>query len=371
MITQKHLQELLSFKTPTPSALTVYLETETERAFAGYQRQLKALTRRDPSLSENEDVRRVEKYLAEEFEPGAFPGLAIFSAKRFGLWRVCPLPEPVHDRLVIDQKLQLAPLLAQADQHHRFGVLLAGPERARFLEVFMGQVREYDNMVQPAAGAEGHAYVKTISESLEALSRNQAFQRVVIGVSPSLSLPLVNHLHTQLQQNLILDAELDPDATAQAVLARITACESEARKVRESVLVHRLLDAAQTTKLASLGLERTLAALRAGRLRLLLARDGFAKMGRACAACGRLSLDETKCVDCRHSTEAVFNLVAEMIDRALSTGVEVFRLHHDSPLDNLGKIGAELCDDAGIKPVKIQYEETPRQVLHAADRPAR
>ncbi len=370
MITQKHLQELLSFKTPSPSVVTVYLETESERAFAGYQRQLRALTRREPSLAENEDVRRIERYLAEEFEPGIFRGVAIFSAKRFGLWRACPLLEPVRDKLVVDCKPALAPLLAQTDQHHRFGVLLAGPERARFLEVFLGEVREYDGMVLPAAGEEGHRYVKTITDSLDALSRNQAFQRVVIGVCPSLALPLVNHLHTQLQQNLILDAELEPDATAAAVLSRITACEDEARKVRESVLVHRLLDAASTTKLAALGLDRTLAALREGRLRLLLARDGFAKMGRACPSCGRLSLDEPKCLDCRHATEAVFNLVAEMIDRAIASGCEVFRLRHDSPLDNLGKIGAELCDDKGVA-APVKYEETARTVDHAAHRPAR
>lgn len=368
MITQKHLQELLSFKTPGPSVLSLYLEAGDQTPFATLQRQARALAKSDPAIEASEDLKRVERYLAEEFEPGRFRGLAIFSAKRFGLWRVCSLPEPVRNKLVIDSKPALAPLLSQTDQHHRFGVVLAGPTRARFLEVFMGRVRDYDSMTLPAAAEPGHDFLKSITDSLEALSRNQGFQRVVLGTSPELSLPLVNHLHTHLQQNLILDPDLDPESPADSVLERISACEAEARKVRESVLVHRLLDAAQAGKRAALGLERVLGALRQGRVKLLLARDGFAKMGRSCPGCGRLSLDDPKCLDCRRPTEAVFNIVSEMIDRALEAGCEVFRLRNDSPLDNVGRIGAELCDDKGVP---FRYEETPRSVDHAAGRPAR
>lgn len=345
MIASKHLSELLNFKAPTPSIVSVYLEIDGNRAFTGALRQLlKAAGGGDDALSPlHEDFKRIERFVETEFDPAAFRGLAVFSSKRFGLWRVCPLPQPVKTKLQIAERPFLAPLLSMTDQHHRFGVVLAGPGRASFLEVFMGQIKEYEEMAVCGETIEEHEFLKDISRKLDGLARNQGFQRIIVGVTPELSLKLVNHLHSSLQHNLILDTELEPEMTAAAILERILACEDQARQVRETVLVHRLLDAVKGgARLGVLGLDRTLDALQKGQVRLLLVRDGYAKMGRCCPECGKLSLAWTKCLDCGRATETVFNLVAEMIDRALASGCEVFRLFHDTPLDNLGKIGAEL-----------------------------
>lgn len=350
MITAKQMHELLTFRTPGTGVLSAYLEIDSGSTSQALLRQFQKLAARQSGTEGiGEDLKRVERWIADELDPAGARAAAVFSAKRFGLWRACALPQPVKPSLTVGSQPELRPLISMADQYHRFGVLLADAQRARFLEVFMGGVREYDELALKADDVPGGrpAFPKAAADKLEGLARNQGFQRIVVSASPEISEPLLGRLHSSLQQNLIVDTELAPDAASCAVLQRILECEREARKVRESVLVHRLIDAARGgSRLAVLGLERTLEALQRGQVRMLLVRDGLAKMGRCCPSCGLLSLGWTKCVRCGRPTEAVFNVVSEMIHRALDGNCEVFRILHDSPLDNLGRIGAELVDGA-------------------------
>lgn len=354
MITAKQMHELLTFRTPGAGVLSAYLELDKESTAQGLLQQFRKLSARHAGAEGiADDVKRIERWIAEELAPGRARAAAVFSSKRFGLWRACELPQAVKPSLSLSAQPELRPLLSLADQYHRFGVLLAGARRARFLEVFMGGIREYPEFELKADEAPGGApgYPKAAADKLEGLSRNQGFQRIVVGAAPEISETLLSRLHTSVQQNLIVDTELDPDAPEDVVLERILGCESEARKVRESVLVHRLVDAARApSKLAVLGLDRTLEALQRGQVRVLLVRDGMAKMGRCCGSCGLLTLAWTKCPRCNRPTEAVFNIVSEMIHRALDLNCEVFRLLHEGPLDNLGRIGAELATESSPAP---------------------
>ncbi|OGR87797.1 MAG: hypothetical protein A3J74_02060 [Elusimicrobia bacterium RIFCSPHIGHO2_02_FULL_57_9] len=338
MISSKHLNELLGFKTPTPAVVSLYLDVDCQRAYRAQWRNLQARIPHSKDL--DDDFARMDRFLEQDFDAGSFKGLALFSSKRFGLWRACPLPQAVVNRLSVDLKPYLKPLLSLTDQYHRFGVVMVEPKKARFLEVFMGQIREYEEM---AIGLSGPLTpnLKVITEKLDGLTRNQGFQRVIVGAAADLAMTLVNHLHSSLQNNLILDSRLEPRMPVSKILETIVDSENAARKVRESVLVHHLLDSA-AARMGVLGLEKTLAALQKGQVRLLLLRDGFTKMGRRCPACGLLSLGGLKYVKCHQATEAVFSLVGEMIQKALDLNCEIFRIFNDSPLDNLGRIGAEL-----------------------------
>ncbi len=345
MITSKHISELLNFKTPLSSVVSLYLDVSPDQDHRRALSRLMQSAQADPALAQNaEDLELIKRFVESEFEPERWRGLAVFSSKRFGLWRACPLPETVKTLLRVERSCYLPPLFAMTDQRHRFGVALARDGAARFLEVFMGQIKEYEEFAIAAKDfASEHDYLKSVSDRLDGLARNQGFQRVVLGASSTLSPKLVNHLHSSVQHNLILDENLGPDHGTDAVLERILACEAQARQVRETVLAHRLIDAAKTSaRLAVLGLERTLGALQKGQVRLLLARDGYAKLGRRCPECSTLSINWTKCPDCGLPTETVFDLVGEMIARALEARCEVVRLLHDTPLDNVGRIGAEL-----------------------------
>lgn len=348
MITAKQLSELLSFKTPAANVLSAYFELEPGDDAPALARRLERMTEKSQVLQAlREDVELVARYLVEEFEPGRARAVAIFSSKRFGLFRVCHLTQPVKTALIVDNAPALKPLVSITDQHHRFAVALVGPRSARFFEAFLGRGREYEeHALNASAYPDAAAYVKAVADKLEELSRNQGCQRVVVGVAEDLSRALLGRLHSTVQQNLIVDNTLAPDATCAEVVDRIASCETEARKVRESVLAHRLVDSAKTTRSAVIGLDRVLDAFQKGTVKVLLVRDGFAKMGRSCPRCNELSIGWNKCVTCNTPTEAVFNLVGELIHRALERGCEVVRLMHETPLDNLGRVGAELAPTA-------------------------
>ena len=65
MIASKHLSELLNFKAPTPSIVSVYLEIDGGRTFTGALLQLlKAAGGGDDTLSPlQEDFKRIQRYV--------------------------------------------------------------------------------------------------------------------------------------------------------------------------------------------------------------------------------------------------------------------------------------------------------------------
>lgn len=368
MLSSSEFNALLNLHAPVSGIVSLYLPVDQRgghvRAFSNL---LRLCPLEEPRFAEvSDDLKRLDGFVGLGFEPGYWRGLAVFSCKRLGLWQIIPLPEPVKAVLRLADKPYLEPLLSIVDQHQRFGLVLAGERQVRFLEVFMGQIREYAESSMDLRGW-GPAQGRAAAERLDGLARDQGFGRIVLGAPPALSSRLAGYLRTELQQNLILDDSLGVETPAAQALERIRSCESEARKVRESVLAHRLIDLAGSGGPAVLGLERTLGALRRGQVRLLLVRDGFAKIGHLCPRCDELFTAFPRCPACNGAAETVFNVVEEMIRRALDAHCEVVRLLHPSPLDNLGHIGAELSGDAPPAPQGAKSQ--PRDAADE-DRPA-
>lgn len=347
MVTHRQLQELLDAKTPGPRLVSIYLDlgprADASTVFSALLKRAGAGLLK-PEFAE--DLQRLSSYLKVEFKPGSCRGLALFSARRAGLWRALPLPQPVRSRVIIDNHAALGPLMSLTDQYHRFGVALLGEGHARFLEVFMGGVQEHADLALSRGSGESAAFAKKVAATLESLGRRRAVQRLILAAPADLEPLLIDQLHAFAQNSLILDGSLDFSLDCDQVLERVMVRETEARWVRESVLAHRLLDAAASSDAAVLGLEATLRAFQSGLVKVLYVRDGYAKLGRLCSYCGRLSLLETRCLGCHKPTEAVFDVIGELIERAQEDGREVFRLFHPTPLDNRGRIGAELSQGA-------------------------
>jgi len=362
MILSRHLHELLSFKTPQPAVLSVYLDVDQGRTASAALRAARKLWPEDRLAQVDEDWKAIERAAAEH-EALDERGLAIFSSKKFGLLRVCALPQPVRSRLALDAKPALLPLLNQADQHLRYGVLHVHGAEARYFEYFMGRLRELPEQTLRAGDFGGAAaLMKAAATRADELARQLSLQRLIVAARPNIERGLVDLLHRTLQDNVIVD-NLLIDLSADEIRGRIAMAEDQARRVRETVLAHRLMDAGQG--MAAVGLRATLQAAEQRRLKTLLVRDGFAKLGRRCLNCDRLSLNDPKCVMCTGATVTVFNLADELIERALEQGAEVFRLGHQTPLDNVGSIGAELRETPAPRPAASARREPA-----AATRPA-
>lgn len=346
MILSRHLHDLIAFKTPQPAVLSVHLNLEDRRPADVALRAARKLWSEDKLTSIADDWAAVEQAVREHARMNE-RGLAIFSSKRFNLLRVCALPQPVRTKITLDAKPNLLPLLNQADQHLRYGVLIVRGAEASFYEYFMGRLRELpEQMLRAGESGSAAALMSAAATRADQLARQLGLQRLIVAARPNVERGLVDLLHRTLQDNIIVD-NLLIDLPAEEIRSRIALAEDQARRVRETVLAHRLMDGGPGH--SAVGLRATLQAAEHRRLKTLLVRDGFAKLGRRCLSCDRLSLNDPKCVMCTGATETVFNLAEELIERALDQGAEVFRLQHQTPLDNLGSIGAELRETPAPK----------------------
>jgi hypothetical protein len=336
MLSAEDITGLLRFRDSASGVLSVYLPLEKERQpVHDLELLLKGV-----KCSDADRAKALEQ--AAVARPEGAQSLALFSAQAHGLWAAAWLPQPAGPLARVDASPQLSALLNAADQYQRYVVALVDENRARFLEVFMGESLELPDggERQPSAQTR-QAWLRWTAERLLRLGRQRRPGRFILGASPDLASALTSHCHTSIQDNLILDPTLGPDVTLKTTAARVHASELDSRAVRESVLTHRLLDAARAG-MGVVGLHETLTALQNNQVRLMLVRDGLARIGRRCGACGHMALSGKKCDGCGGATVAVFNVVAEMAQLALDQGCEVFRVLRDRRLESAGGIGAEL-----------------------------
>ncbi len=342
------IEALAAFRSKEADAVTLHLAVDSGGLYPSTLHQLAADARRDPRMKLlTRDLDRIEAFVGGEFVPGPHRMAAVYSCAKRGLFEVFGLPQPFKSALTIGKELNLRPLTALGGQYHRFVALLLSPTKARFIELHMGEAVELESMEGDFRAIDG---LGAVASRAGTLARERRFDRLILGAPPALEAALVPLLDPALQKEVILEPVLGPDRPIDAVLDRVLHNERQARRVRESVLVHRLLDEARQGG-AVTGLDAVTAAVQQGCVSRLLIRDGYAKMGRACGKCGHLSVDHRSCPWCFRATDSVLDLVGDLVERAMDMGCEVFRVMVDPRFDGVCRIGAELKVPV-IKPVE-------------------
>lgn len=347
MLATEELRRLLQYRAASPTLVSLYLSLDKQRRFP---RQCQALIQQclaqEPGL-ERLDCEEILGYVSS-LDPKGHKALALFSSRPDRFWQAVLLPQPVKSLARAGTTPFLAPLTNILDQYQRYGVVLLDAGKARLLEAYLGEIQEHPFLApagsRPLARITDplNRHLKNAADQAMALCRKRSLDRVILAAPADLAPLFAHHLHTWLQDNLIIDAQMDISMAPPHVLERVLQGEGESRKVRESVLVYRLLDAVKSERMGVVGIAETLQALRAGCVRLLLVRDGLARMGRVCAHCGALALSGKKCAYCWLNTEPVLDLVEEMAQAALDQNAEVFRVFHPTRLDTFGGVGAEM-----------------------------
>lgn len=359
MLSSKDISVLLNFKAPDAQVVSLYLELGPDR---DPDRELETFLgesfQKTPALRALEEELSPIRAFVKSFRRRREDGLAIFSARNHGLWQAIALPQRVKTLIRLGGRPFLKPLVNILDQHHRYGVVLIDETRARFIEVYMNQGEEAPPPCLPQ-GEPLQTRLKSLAAQLMSFARARGIERVVLGAEEASGTPFLNHLHSFIQNNLILDSQMGPKTPLESVIEKITEGEKQSRIVLESVLVHRLLDSVRRAGMAVVGLQNTLDALQKGQIRLLILKDSLAKLGRRCPACRSMSLAGRKCSACGATTESVFDLVQEIAQAALEQDCEVFRVYHDRGLDAFGGIGAEL---------RFQSEPSRPRVASAASK---
>jgi len=291
------------------------------------------------------DVERIAAFVREQFSPSGRRGLCVVSCAKRGLFEAFALPEPLKTSLTIADRPAVRPLESLAARYRRFLALLVDAHRARFVEIHFGEAIEVESHEGDFLGAG----LAALAEHAAGLALSRRADRLVLGATEPALAALVATLPHVLQETLILEPLLGPDRPLEAVADRVRHNENEALKVRETVLVRRFLDEIKLGG-AVAGLEAVAAALQQGCVKRILVREGWAKMGRCCPACHRLSLDHRSCAWCFRQTSHVLDVVAELVDRAVEAGVEVTPVSHHQDFDSVGRIGAELATPATRRP---------------------
>lgn len=343
MLSARELLELRQLDAPV---LSLYLE------LGGAQEPMRALAalasdaRARPELAgRGAEIERLcdEARRRAPCSPPGRRGLALFSCPA-GLLTGSLLPQPVKTGLRAGRRPWLEPLESIVEAYQRYAVLLLDAGSSRFYEVFLDQIEELKPEPPPPPLTQDPAQrrLASIARQLTAVVRARAIERVILSAPPELEAALIGHLPSAAQDNLIVDSRLSPGMEPSELLKGVALGQSQSRAVRESVLVHRLLDGMRAGGGAVVGLAETLGALRRGEIRLLLVREGLVRMGRRCPHCLALSLSGKKCHYCWLETEPVLDLIAELVEQALDQGCELLRVAHDRGLDAHGGLGAEL-----------------------------
>jgi peptide subunit release factor 1 (eRF1) len=119
----------------------------------------------------------------------------------------------------------------------------------------------------------------------------------------------------------------------------------DAERTGEIEIVEHLIEAAEKQEQATIGLDQTLAAVQAGRVRQLVYAEGWAASGSRCSNCSSLMPNgEHVCGYCGAPLRVVNDLVARVARRVVSMGGVVEQVRGDAAtrLQEAGGVGAFL-----------------------------
>ncbi len=379
MITVDDLNKLKEFKCDSAPVLSLYLDvTPPERANKKHITKFKRLVREARERMSNasreylsafqEEAGRLQRWLEVGYDETG-RGLAVFSCSAEGLWEAFRLPAPLRDRLAVDDRPYIRPLVTLADEYERYAVLLIDKKMARMFLVYMGEIAEYSEVIgkdvsrpttiqqsRPSGRKDRGAkpgtdetylvqHVKRVISALEEFYPNQECDRLIIGGTDEAISELRNRLPKSLARQLVAEISISLKAHPDEVLRRTLEIEQQIEREVEAGRLSMLLRAAGEGKGGILGLEPTLRAIFQGRVRMLIVEEGYRKPGLECPNCSYLTTAEaTHCPACETPLEAIPDVVERAIEAALDqkAQIEVLRGETKAEMAEQGHIGALL-----------------------------
>jgi Bacterial archaeo-eukaryotic release factor family 10 len=277
--------------------------------------------------------------------------LAVFRSNAQGFEEAVILPDSVHDRVVVDSKPYVRPLLAVQDEAHRYAVVFVDREHGRLFDFYLGELEaeERDDgwALRKPNFAEGdqeygvrnraeelakHHY-RQVAERLDAFMRENGSELAVVGGHVTAVPEFLELLPKQLGHKVVgtFAADLSTLSPSHARdLAQAVVDDYERRE--EAELVATAIDRAASGNLGAVGLDRCLLATNEQAVDRLLIEAGASVPGRVCASCGWIGLEGDECpVDGSRTTE-VPDILEEMAARVIDTSGHVEHVYADTPL---------------------------------------
>jgi peptide subunit release factor 1 (eRF1) len=261
----------------------------------------------------------------------------------------------------------LRPIIEVFDEHERYGVILTDRSQTRLFSIFLGEIEEYHEALAEAdvtrfkssgrdhirsqarhqrrADTRALGHLKQVAEIMEGVAERLAFDRLVLAGPVEATTEVYRQLSKPLRAKVIGTLALALGADQRQVLAETVSFMKQAERTGEVEIVEQLIGAAEKRDQATIGLDHTLTAVQAGRVRQLVYAEGWAAQGNRCSNCSSLMLTGKRpCVYCGAAVYSVNDLLARAARRVVAMGGVVEQVRGDAAtrLKQAGGIGAFL-----------------------------
>jgi peptide subunit release factor 1 (eRF1) len=277
--------------------------------------------------------------------------LALFRCSDRDFEEATILPGWVRDRVEIDATAHLRPLLAVADESHRYAVVVVDRKHGRIFEFYLGELEakekkdgralrkpnfahgDKEHGVRNRAEELAKLHYRRTAEALGHFVHEQRIELVVVGghkdTVPAF-LDLVEHdLRRMIVGTFVSDLHRLTPAMARDQAQQVVD-DFERREERD--LVERVRERAATGHLGALGLDWCLAAIGAQAVEHLLVDANASAPGWVCDSCGRLALEGGPCPIDGSPTRQTPDVIDDGAARVLDTRGHVEHVWAETPL---------------------------------------
>jgi peptide subunit release factor 1 (eRF1) len=374
-ITWDELRDLAAFEATKGCAVSVYLNLDPSivptagdavtrlNSLLDEGAKSDGANRREHSHDQRQglhaDFERIRAFFTNEFERNGAHGLAIFAAGLDNVWRTLPLTEPVPDRICVDRRLHLAPLVPLVGRGEGALVVALNRERGDVYRLRAGRLEEVADLTdeQPRRHDQGgwsqarlqrrvdnmaQEHLRAVADEVDRLVRRRRAGRVVV-VSPEETWKEFSELLSQEARAAVAGWTVaESHAGPAELLEQATPVLERWRAEKERDTVERWREEAARNGRASSGWAETLEAASDGRVELLLFREGVDHEAWRCPACGRLAATGGKCPLDGTTLERRSDGLDLVVHQTLVHGGSVWAAQHVRDLDPVEGIGAIL-----------------------------
>ncbi len=336
MISYRDLFPLIELPEKNHPVVTLYLNVERE--IVNKNKHIRCFKNMIKSFSSREELEeeflKIQRYLTLEFKRGDNKGLAIFTSSPHKLWKVFLLSEPVNNLLIVDTHPYLRPLLTILDRYRQVAVALVDQNKARFFEVFMGEIENKGELNDPVprevrtSGWKGYGerihsrifnerlrHFQEVAYQLLLLWRKTQFDYLVLGGTEENVKLLESFLFPPLRERLIGKLPLSVDSPHHLIVEKVSELEKREREKRVDDFLRKALEEKSAEGLIAVGLPSVIRALNYSAVQELMVKEGYVEPGYLCDNCGYLSLEEEVCPYCARKMQKKEDIIEEAVER--------------------------------------------------------
>jgi peptide chain release factor subunit 1 len=362
MISRADIEELVEREeTPGSPVLSVYLDVDQSKA-ANLKRRFEAALKEmlrsiaaglgdDRSESFSADSEPVVRFVSELQPRGK--GVILFSDASENFFWSREIQPSVRNNARWAETPYLRPLVELLDEYERYGVVLVDKAHARLFTVFMGEIEEHHELLDPMfvrrvkttgtdhilsenrfqdhAAMHVHQHLKEVAGRLEKLVDRYGFDRLLLAGPVEATGELQQLLSKRLRNRVVERVSLPIKSGAREVLDEALRVERQLERKIEKQIVEDLISGGDGHHPFTLGLDPTVRALCERRIWRLIYAAGFNSRGGQCAKCGMLFTKSAGACDyCGGPIKPIDELLEQIIERAMDQDAKIEDVNGDA-----------------------------------------